>query len=118
MSREDKERLRGVLVFNPGFFFGEILRAFEIRACSQSAESESLHGVDELLHRCRNSRVGKKEGSGLGLAAVHRIVDLHGGWIKVESQERHGSRFVVCMPRSGDAGMRLWHEGRTPWKRS
>ncbi len=60
----------------------------------------------------------KKEGSGLGLAAVHRIVDLHGGWIKVESQEPHGSRFVVCMPRSGDAGVRLWHEGRTPWKRS
>lgn len=60
----------------------------------------------------------KKGGSGLGLAAVHRIVDLHGGWIKVESQERQGSRFVVCMPRSGDAGVRLWHEGRTPWKRS
>ena len=59
----------------------------------------------------------KKEGSGLGLAAVHRIVDLHGGWIKVESQERQGSRFVVCMPRSGDAGVRLWHEGRTPWKK-
>ncbi|MEY4705800.1 MAG: hypothetical protein RL042_2005 [Nitrospirota bacterium] len=60
----------------------------------------------------------KREGSGLGLAAVHRIVDLHGGWIKVESHERQGSRFVVCMPRSGDAGVRLWHEGRTPWKRS
>ena len=59
----------------------------------------------------------KRAGSGLGLAAVHRIVDLHGGWIKVESQERHGSRFVVCMPRSGGAGLRLWHEGRTPWKR-
>jgi len=59
----------------------------------------------------------KKKGSGLGLAAVHRIVDLHGGWIKVESQQ-HGTRFVVCMPRSGDDGVRLWHEGRTPWKRS
>jgi two-component system sensor histidine kinase PilS (NtrC family) len=60
----------------------------------------------------------KKEGSGLGLAAVHRIVDLHGGWIKVESQPQQGTRFVVCLPRSGGNGVRLWHEGRTPWKRS
>lgn len=60
----------------------------------------------------------KKEGSGLGLAAVHRIVDQHGGWIKVESGERRGTRFVVCLPRSADAGVRLWHEGREPWKRS
>ncbi len=60
----------------------------------------------------------KKEGSGLGLAAVHRIVDLHGGWIKVESAAQRGTRFVVCLPRSGEDGVRLWHEGRTPWKRS
>jgi two-component system sensor histidine kinase PilS (NtrC family) len=60
----------------------------------------------------------KKEGSGLGLAAVHRIVDLHGGWIKVESQPEGVTRFVVCLPRSAGDGVRLWHEGRTPWKRS
>jgi two-component system sensor histidine kinase PilS (NtrC family) len=60
----------------------------------------------------------KTHGSGLGLAAVHRIVDLHGGWIKVDSQEREGTQFVVCLPRSADAGIRLWHEGREPWKRS
>ena len=60
----------------------------------------------------------KKKGSGLGLAAVHRIVDLHGGWIKVDSREGEGTRFVVCVPRSADAGVRLWHEGREPWKRS
>ncbi len=60
----------------------------------------------------------KQRGSGLGLAAVHRIVDLHGGWIKVESQEGHGTRFGVCLPRTADAGVRLWHEGREPWKRS
>ena len=60
----------------------------------------------------------KKRGSGLGLAAVHRIVDLHGGWIKVESREGQGTRFGVCLPRTADAGVRLWHEGREPWKRS
>lgn len=59
----------------------------------------------------------KKRGSGLGLAAVHRIVDLHGGWIRVESQEGKGSQFSVCLPVSADAGLRLWHEGREPWKR-
>jgi len=60
----------------------------------------------------------KSYGSGLGLAAVHRIVDLHGGWIKVESEEGQGTRFVVCLPRPAGAGVRLWHEGREPWKRS
>lgn len=60
----------------------------------------------------------KKSGSGLGLAAVHRIVDLHGGWIKVESEEGLGTRFGVCLPRSADSGIRLWYEGREPWKRS
>ena len=60
----------------------------------------------------------KKEGSGLGLAAVHRIVDLHGGWVRVASEEGKGARLVVCLPRSAEGGPRLWHEGREPWKRS
>jgi len=59
----------------------------------------------------------KMKGSGLGLAAVHRIVDLHGGWIRVESQEGKGARFAVCLPVLAEAGPRLWHEGREPWSR-
>jgi two-component system sensor histidine kinase PilS (NtrC family) len=59
----------------------------------------------------------KKEGSGLGLAQVHRIVDLHGGWIKVESEVGKGARFVLCLPQSAESGVRLWYEGREPWKR-
>jgi two-component system sensor histidine kinase PilS (NtrC family) len=59
----------------------------------------------------------KKEGSGLGLAQVHRIVDLHGGWVKVESEVGQGSKFVVCLPRTAEGGARPWYEGREPWKR-
>jgi len=59
----------------------------------------------------------KKEGSGLGLAAVHRIVDLHGGWIRVHSERNKGSQFVVCLPREAEVGLRQWHEGREPWSR-
>lgn len=59
----------------------------------------------------------KRHGSGLGLAAVHRIVDLHSGWIKVDSREQEGTSVIVCLPQPADAGVRFWHERREPWKR-
>jgi len=40
------------------------------------------------------------EGTGLGLALVKRMVELHGGTITVESQVDQGSRFIVKLPWS------------------
>jgi len=38
------------------------------------------------------------EGTGLGLALVYRLVELHGGSIAVESDVGKGSRFTVALP--------------------
>ena len=41
----------------------------------------------------------KEGGTGLGLATVQRIVEEHGGWLKVESRIGRGSTFSVYVPR-------------------
>src|SRR4029077_18936377 len=45
----------------------------------------------------------KKEGVGLGLAIVAKIVDDHRGWIRLESETTRGARFRVFLPVSPDA---------------
>ncbi len=46
----------------------------------------------------RASNVGGREGTGLGLALVKDIVEIHGGDIHVESQVGSGTRFTVTLP--------------------
>jgi two-component system sensor histidine kinase PilS (NtrC family) len=40
----------------------------------------------------------KPEGTGLGLATIHRIVDAHGGAVVVDSAPGQGARFTVRLP--------------------
>ena len=40
----------------------------------------------------------KKKGTGLGLAIVKKIVEEHGGFMKMETREPHGARVVIAFP--------------------
>ena len=46
----------------------------------------------------------KREGSGLGLATVHRIVEGHGGQLRLETEEGRGTSVRLRLPREGEAG--------------
>jgi signal transduction histidine kinase len=40
----------------------------------------------------------KEEGTGLGLSIAARIVEEHGGWLDLTSEEGKGATFVITLP--------------------
>ena len=44
-------------------------------------------------------------GSGLGLAVVHRVVEAHGGRIRVESAVNAGATFTILLPPAAGSGV-------------
>ena len=57
--------------------------------------------IDQIFNRFTqvdSSLSRSKEGSGIGLALVKSLVELHGGNIKVESEIGKGSKFIIELP--------------------
>ena len=58
---------------------------------------EKLNTVFEKFYRLDEARHSRTGGAGLGLAIAKQIVELHGGTIRAESDNRE-TRFVVVLP--------------------
>jgi signal transduction histidine kinase len=57
-----------------------------------------------LFVRGSNARIAGLPGSGLGLAIVKSLVEMHGGWVKVESALGEGTTFSVFLPVQAHVG--------------
>ena len=58
--------------------------------------------VFEEFRQVDNALTRKAEGTGLGLAIVKRLIELQGGWLKLESELGKGSTFSLFIPQKGN----------------
>jgi len=65
---------------------------------SRDEQSKLFH----RFHRVEGARSRSYEGTGIGLALVHELVALHGGTIRVASDEGKGTEFAITLRAGRD----------------
>jgi signal transduction histidine kinase len=63
---------------------------------------EALPHIFEEFYRAANAKATGREGTGLGLSLVKRIVDLYQGEVHVQSEPGKGTTFTVTLPRAAE----------------
>jgi len=75
----------------------------EITDTGIGIENEELTNIFERYYQTKRGYNVNNSGWGIGLALVKRLVEIHKGWIKVESSVGNGSTFVVFVNVSDTA---------------
>jgi signal transduction histidine kinase/CheY-like chemotaxis protein len=92
---------RGSVVVTLGFSAcveGHVNIALEVSDTGPGIAPDKLPTIFEKFTQADGSITRKFGGTGLGLAITRRLVDMHGGDIRVDSQLGRGSAFRVTLP--------------------
>ncbi len=60
--------------------------------------AEEQENIFDKFYQVGNTTRGVREGTGLGLSITKELVQMHGGWIELESTSGKGSRFTFTLP--------------------
>jgi len=75
------------------------LAEFRISDTGIGISAEDQARIFERFYKVDAARSGSNGGSGLGLSIVKKIIDLHQGEIRVESELGQGTTFTILLPR-------------------
>ncbi len=72
--------------------------AIKVRDSGNGIPAEDVAHIFDRFHQVDGTISKVQEGTGIGLALVKELVELHGGTISVESVVGEGSDFIVILP--------------------
>jgi len=94
-------------IFNPADYF-----YIGVSDTGIGIKPQQLDRIFQKFNQLDGSVPRTYGGTGLGLVISRQLVELHGGWIWVESKEGEGSTFHVVLPRYRGTGS--FHEAAAP----
>jgi len=96
LSNAFKFTLRGRVRLNLGTADGMV--RLQVADTGSGVPEAELPHLFERFHRVRNEHARTHEGTGIGLALVRELVELHGGNVSAESTHGEGTTFTIRLP--------------------